>query len=205
MAGGAACLGFGVDQPVVAGLATAGSPLGPSHRVTSAVGGEILALDGRPALDVMADELGDLFRHAGPAVRAATCGWPSARRCGEACEAMRMRRIAAVDRARGAAARRGRPARCRGAPDAAGSGRVAGPGARARPGAARAAVAGRPPIAGIYLASRHRGHGLFGPAVDEIAILREELGQLPLIGLVTDAEIFDGVDARGVGVLVLIG
>ena len=46
-----------------------------------------------------------------------------------------------------------------------------------------AKLRGATPVAGIYLASRHRGHGLFGPRVDEIAILREELGSLPLIGL----------------------
>ena len=41
-------------------------------------------------------------------------------------------------------------------------------------------------------------------AVDEIAILREELGPMPLIGLVTDAEIFDGMMHEAAGVLVLI-
>ena len=87
-------------------------------------------------------------------------------------------------------------------PDPAGS---LAPGARAGPGAACGAVAGRTPVAGIYLASRHRGHGLFGPRVDEIAILREELGPMPLIGLVTDAEIFDGMVHEAAGVLVLIG
>jgi FIST C domain len=66
-------------------------------------------------------------------------------------------------------------------------------------------LSGAPPVAGIYLASRHRGHGLFGPQVDEIAILREELGAVPLVGMVTDAEIFDGVVHESAGVLVLIG
>ena len=41
--------------------------------------------------------------------------------------------------------------------------------------------------------------------MDEVAILREELGGLPLIGLVTDAEIFDGVVHEAAGMLVLIG
>jgi hypothetical protein len=63
----------------------------------------------------------------------------------------------------------------------------------------------RPATAGVYLASRHRGAGLFGPGVDEIAVLRQELGQIPLIGLVTDAEIFEGAVHEGAGVLVLIG
>src|SRR5262245_50171354 len=53
LGGGAACLDFAPGQPVVAGIATAGSPLGMSHRITSALNGEILSLDGRPALAVM--------------------------------------------------------------------------------------------------------------------------------------------------------
>jgi hypothetical protein len=41
--------------------------------------------------------------------------------------------------------------------------------------------------------------------VDEVAILRGELGPVPLVGLVTDAEIFDGAVHEASGVLVLIG
>jgi hypothetical protein len=59
--------------------------------------------------------------------------------------------------------------------------------------------------AGLYLASCHRGRALFGPGVDELAVLREELGGLPLVGLVTDAEVFGGAVHEAAGVLVLIG
>lgn len=203
MAGGVACLGFRADLPVVAGVATAGSPLGPAHRVTSAVGTDILALDGRPALEVMAEELGDLFRHAGR--RFAPKLWLAERSVGAGrAEGYRMRRVAAVDPASGAlrveGGRPGGEVRLM-RPDPAGSlGRL-----RDLARDLRTQLADRLPTAGLYLASRHRGHGLFGPAVDEIAVLREELGQLPLIGLVTDAEIFDGVIHEASGVLVLIG
>ena len=61
--------------------------------------GEILALDGRPALAVLTDELGDLFRHSGP--RFAPNLWAAERRLGAGGEPMRMRRIVAVDVARG--------------------------------------------------------------------------------------------------------
>lgn len=203
MAGGVACLGFSADLPVVAGVATAGSPMGPSHRVTSAVGADILALDGRPALDVMAEELGDLYRHAGR--RFAEKLWLAERSVGAGgMEGYRMRRVAAADPASGALrVEGGRPsAEVRlMRPDPAGSlGRL-----RELARTLRAKLNGRPPTAGVYLASRHRGHDLFGPAVDEVAILRKELGQLPLIGLVTDAEIFDGVIHEASGILVLIG
>ena len=59
--------------------------------------------------------------------------------------------------------------------------------------------------AGIYLASRHRGPALFGPHVDELTILRGELGATPLVGLVTDAEIFGGALHEAAAVLLLIG
>ena len=203
MGGGTACLAFAPGQPVFAGLATAGSPLGPAHRVTSALDGEILALDGRPALAVLTDELGDLFRRAGD--RFAPSLWAAERSsCGAGGETLRMRRIVAIDQQRGSlrvdGGRPGTEIRLM-RPDPAGSL------ARVRDlGRSQRARFGRiPPVAGIYLASRHRGHGLFGPQIDEIAVLREELGAMPLIGLVTDAEIFDGIVHESAGVLVLIG
>lgn len=202
VAGSPAYLGFARSHPVVAGLATAGSPLGPAHRVTSAVDGEILSLDGRPALSVMTDELGDLFRHSGR--RFAPELWVSERADGSAGAVLRMRRIIAVDESRGAfrveGGRHGRELRLM-RPDPAGSlARL-----RDLTGDLLARLHGRPPIAALYFASRHRGQGLFGPKVDEVAILRERLGHIPLAGLVTDAEIFDGAMHEAAGVLVLMG
>lgn len=200
LGGGAACLCFAVGHPVHGGIATAGSPLGPSHKVTSSLGGEILALDGRAALAVMSDELGDLYRHSGK--KPAHSLWVAERSPGSG--AMRMRRVVHVDHARGSLrVEGGRPAAdvqlMR--PDPGGSLARIRDLARAQ----LAKLRGGPPAAGIYLASRHRGQGLFGPRADEIAILREELGPIPLIGLVTDAEIFDGIVHEAAGVLVLIG
>jgi small ligand-binding sensory domain FIST len=194
-------IAFRRDVPVVSGIARAGAPLGPLHRVTSALGSTILALDGRPALEVLGEEMGDLFRHGGP--RYASALW-LAEPDPATGEDLRMRRITGLDRGRGALtvsggrlAPRVRLMR----PDPAGS--LARVGGLAR--GLRAGLDGRPPMAGLYLASRHRGGCLFGPGVDELALLRQELGALPLIGLVTDAEIFGGVVHEGAGVLVLLG
>jgi small ligand-binding sensory domain FIST len=198
-----ATLAFAPDLPVLAGMAPAGSPLGPVHRVTSAVGSQILALDGRPALDVLEEELGDLFRHAGE--RFASSLWLAEPEPGQGGDlGLRMRRIAALDRRRGTlqleSGRPGRDIRLM-RPDPAAS--LARVGALARD--LRAGLAGGPATAGLYLASRHRGRGLFGPGVDELALLRRELGGLPLIGLATDAELFGGAIHEAAGVLVLIG
>jgi small ligand-binding sensory domain FIST len=203
MAGATACLAFRHDATVSAGLATAGSPLGPRHRVTSALDGEILGLDGRPALAVLTDELGDLYRHSGR--RFASNLWAADHSpCGTGAEALRMRQIVAVDRERGSlrldGGRPGAELRLMRPDPASSLARV-----RELAIAVRTRLQGSSPVAGVYLASRHRGQALFGPRVDEIALLREELGAIPLIGLVTDAEIFGGVVHEAAGVLVLIG
>ena len=203
-AASAVALGLRADVPAVAGLAPACSPLGPPHRVTSSLGPVVLALDGRPALEVMAEELGDLFRRAGE--RFARRLW-----LGEAAPEgspdgpWRARRVTVADAAQGSLR-------------VVDGGRVDGPvrlmrpdpaAARARVGALarglRRQLGADPVSAGLYLASRYRGRELFGPGADELALLRRELGGTPLIGLVTDAEIFAGGVHEGAGVLVLIG
>ncbi|MEK0082194.1 FIST N-terminal domain-containing protein [Geminicoccaceae bacterium SYSU G07066] len=197
----ATSIGFAPDLPILAGMARAGSPLGPAHRVTSAIGCRILALDGRPALDVLTDELGDLFRRAG--AQAAPGLWLAEPGPGEEDE-YRMRRITDLDRSSGAlqieGGRPGGIVRLMRPDPAASLARVSELARRLRDG-----LGGRQATAGLYLASRHRGRELFGPGVDELALLRQELGGLPLIGLVTDAEIFDGAIHEAAGVLVLIG
>lgn len=209
-AGSAATLALRGDLPAAAGLARACSPLGPAHRVTSALGPLILGLDGRPALEVMTEELGDLFRHAGRrAARQlwlADAGAPATGAASAAGDApLRVRRVVAADAARGALRVEGRrvgaQVRLMRPDPAASLARLAG---TAR--GLRAALNGRGVAAGLYLASRHRGPQLFGPRVDELGVVRAELGGgVPLVGLVTDAELFGGAVHEGAGVLVLLG
>lgn len=200
-AGSAVCLGLAPEVPAAAGLAAAGSPLGPPHRVTSALGPLVLALDGRPALAVMEDELGDLFRHAGE--RFARTLWLAHGDASDG-DASRLQRVTVADRARGAlrveGGRLDGPVRLMRPDPAASLGRV---GAMAR--RVRARLGERRPTAGVYLVSRHRGPALFGRGVDELALLRAELGAIPLIGLVTDAEVFGGALHEAAAVLLLLG
>ncbi|MFO1073713.1 MAG: FIST N-terminal domain-containing protein [Geminicoccaceae bacterium] len=200
-AGSAVSLGLHRELPAMAGLARACTPLGPAHRVTSALGSTILTLDGRPALAVMTEELGELFRHGGS--RAARQLWLAD---GVASETVpwRVRRISAVDEDSGSlrvdGGRLDGPVRLM-RPDPAGS--LARIGALARD--LRSRLEGREVACGLYLTSRFRSPGLFGPGVSELAVLRAELGGVPLIGLVTDAEIFAGCLHEGAGILVLLG
>lgn len=200
-AGSAVSLALREDVPAVAGLARACAPLGPTHRITSASGSLILALDGQPALEVMAGEMGDLFRFAG--ARATRQLWVADAVAAEEA-GLRVRRVTAVDPERGALRVGGgrldshvRLMR----PDPAGS--LARLGELARD--LRARLGGKEPSCGLYLSSRFRGRELFGPGVSELAVLREELGAIPLIGLVTDAEIFAGALHECAGILVLMG
>jgi small ligand-binding sensory domain FIST len=203
-AGSAVSLGLRDDVPAVAGMALGCSPLGPPHRITSGLGPLILGLDGRPALEVMTEELGDLYRRAGE--RFAPNLWlaeaDGATRAGEG--APRVRRVTVADAGRGALRVEG--GRLDGSvrlmrPDPAGSlDRLT-----ALASGLRGRLAGARATAGLYLASRFRGRELFGPGVDELALLREALGGTPLIGLVTDAEVFAGAVHEGAGVLVLLG
>lgn len=197
---GRASLAFGAGIPIAAGIAQAGSAFGSEHAVTSAIGGEVLALDGRPALDVVGDELGDLFRHAG--TRGHRQVW-LAEPAQAADGGQRTRPVVAIDPARGSLRlfgdRVGTSLRVMRPDPAASLDRVQD---LARSTRARL---GTEPCCGIYLASRHRGPSLFGPRTDEVALLRAELGQLPLIGLSTDAEIFDGAVHEASAILVLLG
>jgi small ligand-binding sensory domain FIST len=199
-ASSAVCLALGREVPVAAGLARACTPIGLPHRVTSAQGPLILALDGRPALEVLTEELGDLFRVAGE--RFAPSLWLADEAL--ASDVPQVRRVTVADPVRGALRVAG--PRLEGKvrlmrPDPAASLRQLSELARDL----RARLGGREVTAGIYLASRHRGPRLFGPGVDELAVLRSELGGTPLVGLVTDAEIYRGALHETAGVLMLIG
>lgn len=60
-AGGLAGLLLGSEVEAISGLTQGCAPIGPLHRVTSAGEGVVMELDGRPALDVLKEEAGQLI------------------------------------------------------------------------------------------------------------------------------------------------
>lgn len=60
-AGGVAGLLLGAEVTVVSGLTQGCTPIGPAHRVTSSSEGVLMELDGRPALEVLKEEAGQLI------------------------------------------------------------------------------------------------------------------------------------------------
>lgn len=59
--GGLSGVLFGPDVDVATALSQGCSPVGPTHRITDARGGVVMALDGRPGLDVFKEDIGELL------------------------------------------------------------------------------------------------------------------------------------------------
>ncbi len=59
--GGVSGVLFGLEVPVVTGLTQGCSPIGPIHMVTACEDHIVAELDGRPALDVFKEDIGDLL------------------------------------------------------------------------------------------------------------------------------------------------
>jgi len=198
---------FSSEVAVAAGLCQSYRSLGPAHEVTGAIEGRLIGLDGRPALETLMAEAGELFARA-PQRLTSQIQIADADAAGAAGEAdadlgAAVHAILAIDRAGGTldidAARLGRRVRF-----------VRREPARAMADLERLArnlrqqLGGREPRVAIYYASARRGAELFGPGVEEAATLQDVLGPVPLIGLRTEEEIFGAGVRRFSGVLCLI-
>ena len=175
------------EVAVATGLTQGCMPIGPVRRIDEARDNVVMAIDGRPALAVFNEDIGpelardprrlggvDLRRSAGARLRH--------RRLSRA-QPDGDRSAAGLDRAR----RGGRAGR----PDP-----VLPPRSRQRPrrsrphaAAARGPAAGSAASAGIYVSCIARGAALFGEPGVETALIREMLGDFPLIGFFANGEI----------------
>lgn len=62
-AGGISGVLFSPQIPVTVGLTQGCSPLGPSHEITAGEGNIVAEIDGRPALDVFKEDIGEMLAH----------------------------------------------------------------------------------------------------------------------------------------------
>jgi small ligand-binding sensory domain FIST len=161
-------------------------PIGPAHRIDEARDNVAMVIDGRPALSVFLEDIGpklaqDLRRLGGVIF----AGLPVP---GSDTGDYLVRNIMAIDPGRGwvvlgAEIAAGDPILfCRRDPDS------------ARRDMARMVrqLAGRlagPPKAGIYVSCVARGAALFGEPGVEVQLIRETLGDFPLIGFFANGEI----------------
>jgi small ligand-binding sensory domain FIST len=177
---------FASGLEVVSGLTQGCSPIAPSRTVTEAEGNVIMAIDDRPAYEVFAEDIGellarDLRRVAGyifvafPVAESDTGDYL-------------VRNLTGVDMERGWLA----------------VGHLVQPGQRVmfcrRDHAAAVEDmkrmladvkrrSERPPRAGLYYSCVARGPSLFGTESDELKLVREELGEFPLVGFFANGEI----------------
>ena len=183
---GIAGLMLAPDVAVATGLTQGCSPLGPVHRVDEARDNVLMVVDGRPALAVFCEDIGpeltaDLRRVGGLIF----AGLPVA---GSDTGDYLVRNLLAIDAGRGWLVLGAEIAAgdsilfCRRDPDSArrDMNRMVQQLARRLSG---------PPKAGVYVSCVARGAALFGDPGVETALIRETLGEFPLIGFFANGEI----------------
>ncbi|HEX3418648.1 MAG TPA: FIST C-terminal domain-containing protein [Stellaceae bacterium] len=171
---------------VATGLTQGCMPIGPVHRIDEARDNVVMVIDGRPALAVFTEDIGP--RLAGDLQRVGGLIFAGLPVTGSDTGDYLVRNLMAIDPGRGWLVL--------GAEIAAGDPIVF---CRRDPESARrdmvrmvSQLAGRlsgPPKAGIYVSCVARGAALFGEAGVETALIRESLGDFPLIGFFANGEI----------------
>jgi small ligand-binding sensory domain FIST len=171
---------------VATGLTQGCMPIGPVHRIDEARDNVVIAIDGRPALTVFYEDIGPALaqdpRRLGGVIFA---GLPVA---GSDTGDYLVRNLMAIDPAHGwivlgaEVAPGDQIVFCRRDPDS----------ARADMSRMLRQLKGRlsgPPKAGVYVSCIARGTALFGEKGVETAMIRDTLGDFPLIGFFANGEI----------------
>ena len=162
------------------------TPIGPTHRIDEARDNVIMAMDGRPALSVFFDDIGpELARDPRRLGGIIFAGLPVA---GSDTGDYLVRNLMAIDPRQGwivigdEVAPGDQILFCRRDPDS----------ARTDLGRMLRQLQGRlpgPPKAGIYVSCIARGAALFGEPGVETGLIRETLGDFPLVGFFANGEI----------------
>jgi small ligand-binding sensory domain FIST len=184
--GGIAGLMLAPDIAVATGLTQGCMPIGPVHRIDEARDNVIMAIDGRPALAVFYEDIGPALaqdpRRLGGVIFA---GLPVA---GSDTGDYLVRNLMALDPRQGwivlgaEVAPGDQIVFCRRDPDS----------ARADLGRMLRQLKGRlpgPPKAGVYVSCIARGAALFGETGVETGLIRDVLGDFPLVGFFANGEI----------------
>ncbi len=191
---------FAPEVPVAVGLTQGCSLIGAARTITEAEGEVIAAIDGRPALEVFKEEIGELLAHdlrrVGGYIFAA---FPIADSdTGD----YLVRNLTGIDPNQGwisvaEPVEAGRRIQfCRRDHDAA----LTDLKRMVRDVKARAGAA---PRAGLYFSCIARGPSLFGSESEELRLIEAELGSIPLAGFFGNGEIFNNHLYTHTGVLVL--
>lgn len=187
-AGGALCgVLFSERVPVVTRLSQGCIPIGPRRTVTAAEQNVLIQLDGRPALDVFKDDIGEVlsrdlqhvggFIFVGLSIPASDTG------------DYLVRNILGLDPDQGLIAIADAPAVgstlrfCKRDVESARTDLC-----RMLKGISHS-LSGQPPSGGVYTSCLARGANLFGAPSEELQLIREVLGDFPLTGYFANGEI----------------
>lgn len=184
--GGLSGVLFAGGTTVATNLSQGCSPIGPVHTVTRAADNVVIEIDRRPALEVLLSEVG---AGSGEGLRRALAathvGLPVP---GSDTGDYLVRNLVSLDPDAGSIGIAAlvdpgdRLMFCRRDPTSAEQD------LRRMLGELRGRLPG-PPRGGIYVSCLARGPNMFGPGSREIAILREELGEFPLVGFFANGEL----------------
>ncbi|MCZ4281042.1 FIST C-terminal domain-containing protein [Kiloniella laminariae] len=177
---------FNANAPAITGLTQGCSPIGEQRMVTVSEGRRIVTIDNRPALDVLKEDIGELLsRDLSRIGGYIFVGFPIA---GNETEDYLVRNILSIDTGDGSLeiteeTQPGQPIFfCRRDSDTARKdlNRLLDD-LRARLPSS--------PKAGLYFSCLGRGQALFGPNSEELNVIRQEFGDMPLVGFYANGEI----------------
>jgi small ligand-binding sensory domain FIST len=198
--GGLSGVLFAPDLPVAVGLTQGCTPISAPRAITAAESNVIMEIDGRPALEVFKEDIGELLardlRRVGGYIFAA---FPIA---GSDTGDYLVRNLTGLDPQNGwiAVADLVEPGQrlmfCRRDHDSA----LQDLKRMLRELKGRAGPA---PKAGIYVSCVARGQNLFGPNSEELALIEQEIGEIPLAGFFANGEISNNRLYGYTGVLAL--
>jgi small ligand-binding sensory domain FIST len=186
--GGVSGILLSPEVPLITGLSQGCTPIGPVHEVSASQGPWVLALDGRPALEVLEEEIGEVLARNPERIAGyihAALPQPGSDRADYV-----VRPLLAIDARRAILAisdevRRGDRLLF-----------VKRDGAAAQADLRRmldgllARAAGRPIRGALYHTCVARGGNMFGPDSAELRMIEAVLGEVPLAGFFTNGEFY---------------
>jgi small ligand-binding sensory domain FIST len=180
---------LGAGVPVVTGISQGCSPMGALHSVTEAWDGVVMGLDGRSALDVLREEVGELLaRDLRRIAGYVHIGLPIEGADDESGD-YTVRTLLGVDPKQGWLAVGGRIAVGDQLMFVRRDANSAQRDLRRMLADVAFRLAGRPARAAFYVSCVGRGAHMFGDEGGEMAIVRDALGEVPLIGFHANGEI----------------
>jgi small ligand-binding sensory domain FIST len=177
------------------------TPIGPRHRISSAERNIAITLDGRPALDVLREDIGEVM--ARDMSRAGNYMFAALSVPGSDTRDYMVRNLIGIDEQRGLVAI---------GDDLQGQNELTfcrRDGASAREDltrmtdALRERIGDRPIRGGVYVSCLARGRHQFGDDSEEVRAIQDALGGFPLVGFFANGEIYNGRVYGYTGVLTL--